>query len=111
MLIFGAMKGAHNEPWTVFVILGVIFGVIMLCSLPILLPSIAVTVRRLHDTGRSGWWFLLSFLPLLGFVVYIFLIQAGDKYANQYGPDPLEEEYREYFRKIYPNAEQTGGKG
>ena len=87
-------------------------------ALVLLLPSLSVTVRRLHDTNRTGWWLLLpigitlaaiilgvilSFVagPFLGvgigvvgsiagFVaLLVFLIQARDPYANQYGPDPL----------------------
>jgi uncharacterized membrane protein YhaH (DUF805 family) len=54
-----------------------------------LLPSIAVAVRRLHDTGRSGWWLLLGIIPLLGTIVLLyFLIQEGDAGGNRYGPDP-----------------------
>ena len=47
-------------------------------TLPTLLPSIAVTVRRLHDTNRSGWWCLLSFVPFAGYVVAIFCVLEPD---------------------------------
>jgi uncharacterized membrane protein YhaH (DUF805 family) len=54
-----------------------------------LLPSIAVTTRRLHDTGRSGWWQLIGLIPLVGLIVMIvFTVQEGAKGANAYGPDP-----------------------
>jgi len=57
--------------------------------LAILLPSIAVWVRRLHDTGRSGWWVLASFVPLLGAIALIvFSLQDSETGANQYGPNP-----------------------
>lgn len=49
-----------------------------LITLPLLLPSIAVTVRRLHDTNRSGWWHLLSLIPLGGYVVYVFAALESD---------------------------------
>lgn len=53
------------------------------------LPGLAVTIRRLHDTGRSGWWFLISFVPLIGFIaMLIFLLQDSDQGANVYGPSP-----------------------
>ena len=47
-------------------------------TLPILLPSIAVTVRRLHDTNRSGWWYLLTLVPYAGYAVLVFAILEAD---------------------------------
>jgi uncharacterized membrane protein YhaH (DUF805 family) len=53
------------------------------------LPSLAVTVRRLHDTGRSGWWWLIAFVPVIGAVVLIvFMCLEGTHGPNAYGPDP-----------------------
>lgn len=49
-----------------------------LFTLPMLLPSIAVTVRRLHDTNRSGWWYLLVRLPYAGYAVLVFAIFEAD---------------------------------
>ena len=58
--------------------------------LAILLPSIAVAVRRLHDTDRSGWFYLLIFVPIIGPVVLIvFFIQQGTNGRNRFGDDPL----------------------
>ncbi|MFW1676910.1 DUF805 domain-containing protein [Pontibacter sp. JAM-7] len=58
-------------------------------SLVILLPSLAVCVRRLHDTGRSGWWMLVGLIPVLGTLVLLaFLIQDSDDSCNQFGPYP-----------------------
>ena len=58
--------------------------------LAVLLPSIAVTVRRLHDTDRSGWWILIEFVPLVGPLVLIwFLVTPGTTGPNRFGPDPL----------------------
>ena len=57
--------------------------------LAVFLPSLAVAVRRLHDTNRSGWWILLGLVPLVGFIVLIvFYAQAGNVGTNKYGPDP-----------------------
>jgi uncharacterized membrane protein YhaH (DUF805 family) len=56
----------------------------------LLIPSIAVTVRRLHDTARSGWFILLGFVPLIGpIILLVWYCQQGTPGANQYGPDPL----------------------
>ncbi len=63
-----------------------------LFTLGLLVPNLAVTVRRLHDTDRSGWWVLISFVPLVGQIVLIvFLAQNGQTGDNRFGPDPKEE--------------------
>lgn len=60
-----------------------------LFCLGILLPSIAVTVRRLHDTDRSGWWILINFIPLIGAIVLlVFACLDSQPGANKYGPNP-----------------------
>ncbi len=57
-----------------------------LVSLALFLPSIAAGVRRLHDTDRSGWWYLLIFVPLIGFIVLIvFWCQKGTPGRNRFG--------------------------
>jgi len=61
-------------------------GLSSLYSLLILIPSIAVGMRRLHDIGKSGWWLLISLIPLLGFLVLLFFaVQEGDSGANSFG--------------------------
>ena len=60
-----------------------------LYSLAILIPSLAVAVRRLHDTGRSGWWILICLIPLLGAIVLlIFMVIDSDPGANEFGRNP-----------------------
>ena len=60
-------------------------------TLVVLVPSIAVGVRRLHDTGRSGWWLLIGLIPLLGWIaLIIFFVEDGKPGANQWGPNPKE---------------------
>jgi uncharacterized membrane protein YhaH (DUF805 family) len=55
-------------------------------TLAILIPTIAVGVRRLHDTNRSGWWIFIGLIPIIGFIVLIvFFVIDGDPSANQYG--------------------------
>lgn len=63
---------------------------VMLFGLAIILPSLGIAVRRLHDTGRSGWFILLGLIPLVGLVLLYFMILEGDKGPNEYGPDPLD---------------------
>jgi uncharacterized membrane protein YhaH (DUF805 family) len=60
---------------------------VLLVSLGLLAPSLSVGTRRLHDTGKSGWWQLLYLIPLVGMVVMIyFLVQKGDTLPNRFGP-------------------------
>ena len=69
-----------------FGILGGIF------SLATLVPSLAVGVRRLHDTDRTGWWILIGLIPLIGFIVLlIFYVQDGTPGTNKFGPSPKHE--------------------
>lgn len=63
-------------------------------ALALFIPSLAVAVRRLHDTGRSGWWYLIAFVPLGGFVIIYFLVIEGDAGPNEYGADP-KDPYRD----------------
>ena len=57
-----------------------------------LIPAISVGVRRLHDTNRSGFFLLLSFIPFIGgIILLLFLIAEGTKGKNKFGPDPLKK--------------------
>ena len=58
-------------------------------TLAVLLPSIGVAIRRLHDTGRSGWWILIALVPLVGAIVLlVFYVQDSSAGVNEYGPNP-----------------------
>jgi uncharacterized membrane protein YhaH (DUF805 family) len=59
-----------------------------LYSLAVLLPSLAVGVRRLHDTGRSGWWLLISLIPLIGTIILIVFMCQDSEEDNTYGQNP-----------------------
>ncbi|MCS0788877.1 DUF805 domain-containing protein [Cytobacillus firmus] len=60
-----------------------------LFSLIMLIPSLSVTVRRLHDTGKSGWWILISLIPLIGgIIILIFTLIDSERGSNKYGPSP-----------------------
>lgn len=66
-------------------------GLYMIYILGIIIPSIAVAVRRLHDVGKSGWFYLIALIPLIGGIWLIVLFATeGDRGQNMYGPDPKE---------------------
>jgi uncharacterized membrane protein YhaH (DUF805 family) len=71
-------------------ILGLIFGLVsFLFGLAIIVPGFTVGVRRLHDTNKSGWLFLLLLIPLVGWIpILVFLILEGNPEENKYGPVP-----------------------
>lgn len=58
-------------------------------SLALLLPSLGLAVRRLHDTGRSGWWIFINLIPFIGALVFIyFAVQPSQPVPNQWGGVP-----------------------
>jgi len=64
-----------------------------LFSLGVLLPYLAVAVRRLHDIGKSGWWYFIGLIPIIGGIwLIVLLATAGEPGENQYGPNPKEFE-------------------
>ena len=63
---------------------GVISG---LATLALLLPNLSVTIRRLHDTDRSGWWWFIVIFPVIGWIIYLyFMIARGTPGPNRFGP-------------------------
>ena len=95
-------RSRRKEYWYFFlfniliaIALGIVDGVVGssplfggLYSLAILIPGIAVSIRRLHDVGKSGWWLLLGFVPLVGLVLLYFMVQDSQPGGNEYGPNP-----------------------
>ncbi|TGB01462.1 DUF805 domain-containing protein [Halobacillus salinus] len=68
----------------------ILFYIMLLYYLGTILPTLAVTVRRLHDSGRSGWWFLISFIPLIGAIVMlVFTVMESDS-ENRFGSNPKQ---------------------
>jgi uncharacterized membrane protein YhaH (DUF805 family) len=62
-----------------------------LVGLALLLPNLSVSIRRLHDTNRTGWWILIYLIPLIGLIVLlVFYIQQGDREENRFGTPPAE---------------------
>lgn len=61
----------------------------LIYMLALFVPTISVAARRLHDTGRTGWWQLIGIIPLIGIIVLIvFWVQDSHPEENQYGPNP-----------------------
>jgi uncharacterized membrane protein YhaH (DUF805 family) len=75
-------------------ILDAIIGTVILSivvALGLLLPNLSVSIRRLHDTDRTGWWILIGLIPIIGFIVLlVFYLQKSDPGENGYGP-PMGE--------------------
>jgi len=66
--------------------IGLLSGIFVLATF---VPTLAVTVRRLHDTDRSGWWVLLDLVPFIGvLVLFVFTVLDGQPGANRFGPNP-----------------------
>ena len=62
----------------------------VVATLALLLPNLAVLVRRLHDSGRSGWWILIALVPLIGAIVLLVFTLQGSEPPNQWGSGPDE---------------------
>ena len=76
-MVFGFVCGLIHLPWLAYIY-----------ALAVWVPSIAVTARRLHDVGKSGWFMLISFIPLVGLYLIYVLAQDGEAGDNAYGPNP-----------------------
>lgn len=97
-------RARRSEYWW-FALFNIIVGVVIslivrltgwnflsiLYSLAVLLPGIAVAVRRLHDIGKSGWFYLFAFIPLVGSIILlVWFCKDSEPGANAYGPNPKE---------------------
>lgn len=98
----GRARRAEYWWFTLFnVIVGLLLGALSedlagIYSLAVFLPSISVMVRRLHDIGRSGWWFWIGLIPVVGAIILlVWHATKGNIGPNIYGDDPLEESLRE----------------
>jgi len=61
----------------------------VLALLALFVPNLAVGVRRMHDTGKSGWYLLVGLIPIVGWIiVLVWLATEGDPNPNEYGPSP-----------------------
>lgn len=70
--------------------------------LAVILPTIAVTVRRFHDQDKSGWWFLLALIPSVGSIILIvFMCLEGTPGPNRYGPNPKDPYQQAYGQQPF----------
>lgn len=61
----------------------------LIYALAVLIPGVAVTIRRLHDTGRSGWWLLIALVPVVGAIaLLVFMALDSEPGPNDHGPNP-----------------------
>ncbi len=93
-------RATRSEYWwfylfivLVYVVLAVLSNAvgsvfILVLILGLVLPAIAAATRRLHDTGRSGWWQLIGIIPLIGLALIVLLVLEGTPGDNEYGPPP-----------------------
>ena len=73
--------------WLLGVVGGPLQSLSILYALAVLVPNLAITARRLHDTGRTGWWLPLGIVPTpLVLIILFFVCQKGQTEANRYGP-------------------------
>lgn len=94
MLLIYAIVQQSDALSVISIVLFVVLGMI------ITIPSIAVSVRRLHDTNKSGWFYLLAIVPFASIVIFIFTVLEGDKHTNQYGKDPKNPNQDDELSKI-----------
>jgi uncharacterized membrane protein YhaH (DUF805 family) len=81
-----ALFGEGHKGGTAFYLIG-IYGVVCF------IPSLSVTVRRLHDIGKSGWWYFIAFVPIVGgLILFVFTLLDSEPYANPWGQDPKASE-------------------
>ncbi|WP_273266402.1 DUF805 domain-containing protein [Flexistipes sinusarabici] len=84
LIIIDTLTGTYNQEAGMGLLSTIYF-------FAVLLPGIAVSVRRLHDTNRRGWWILLSLIPIIGAIVLlIFMVQDSTPGENRFGSNPKE---------------------
>ncbi|MFC5381379.1 DUF805 domain-containing protein [Aquipuribacter nitratireducens] len=91
LLLAGATDPVTGQPTSPGALVGAFlaFGAAGLVALGLLVPTLAVSVRRLHDSGRSGWWYCISFVPFVGgLLLLVHMVRESDAGPNRFGPDP-----------------------
>lgn len=71
---------------------GVFLGLFILFTLAVFVPSLALSIRRIHDMGQSGWWYLIALIPYAGSIVLVvFFCLPSEKGHNKWGPNPHDK--------------------
>ena len=92
-------RARRKEYWMfvlIYTVINIVLAVLgldiisLIFGLALLVPSISIAVRRLHDTSRSGWWLLIGLIPLIGFIVIIVFLAQDSHDANDYGANPKD---------------------
>lgn len=84
--IVSALMGAFAGIKVLKVIMYIIYIIV---TLALLLPSLGVLFRRLHDSGKSGWWIFINLIPVVGqIILLVFTVRQGEEAENKYGPKP-----------------------
>ncbi|WP_312557252.1 DUF805 domain-containing protein [Empedobacter brevis] len=88
MIIAIAINGNSDSPGALFYLA---YGLLMIYAIATFIPSLAVVVRRLHDTGKSGWYYLIGLIPLVGVILLlIWLFSDSQPGSNNWGPNPKD---------------------
>ncbi len=113
---YADFEGRDNRPqyWyfylfnlTIIIILAIVDNsleneiLVSLYSLVIFLPNLAIGVRRLHDIGKSGWWLLISLIPIVGWIwIIVLLATKGEDKPNKYGSVPKGDDFAEVKEEV-----------
>jgi uncharacterized membrane protein YhaH (DUF805 family) len=90
-------RARRQEYWMfilIYMIINIVLAVLgldfisLIVGLGLLIPSISIAARRLHDTGRSGWWQLIALVPIIGFIILIVFLAQDSHDTNDYGVNP-----------------------
>jgi len=87
--MLGTLLSSSLTSGVAYVARVVLLGGVTIVHLIIFIPYLAIVVRRLHDSGKSGFWILITFFPYVGgLILLLFFLQDSDSGWNAYGPDP-----------------------
>jgi len=81
--LFAAAFSDQGKPATIP------FGLMFVYAFVLFVPALSVTIRRLHDIGKSGWWYFIAFIPFIGgLILLVFTLLDSEPDRNEYGPNP-----------------------
>lgn len=91
-------RSTRSEYWFAYLFTGLVSGLLTslipdlawIWSVATLIPNIAISIRRMHDAGKSGWYLLMSLIPLVGWIFVLVKLCTASVEDNQWGPFPAE---------------------